>query len=115
MPASCFVVLLSVLLPNLTTSIADIQEHESRGLRTQSIAELFATQWNSNLTVEVVLRFDPSKVDESLREVTVEGNGSPSTCDEKESAEVTFDQLLSSSLLDEDVFGKVKVTDRYCN
>ena len=58
----------------------------------------------------MVLRFDPSKIGGSLLGAAVEGDGShSSTCDDKESAQVTFDLLLSSSLLDEPAFGKVKV------
>jgi hypothetical protein len=72
---------------------------------------LFATQWNNSLTVEVVLRFDPSKIEggslKAAATVNVDGNGTDSACDEKESGHLTFDHILSS---EDPAFGKVKVS-----
>lgn len=58
-----------------------------------------------------MLRFDPSKIEggslKAAATVNVNGNGTDSACDEKESGHVTFDHILSS---EDPAFGKVKVS-----
>ena len=71
---------------------------------------MFATQWSNHVSVEVVLRFDPTKVVANVT-ANVEGTGTQSTCDEKKSSQVTFNVLLSTGT-DEPSYGTVKVTIR---